>query len=240
VDGLLKEVIDESVDNLEGDLEKADKNLDEDPEDAIAEMLGDMFGLKKEDTEDMMKEMEEMVEEPPEMMEKMMEDPMGEMEEMYENKDGMMKDGAKMMRDPMSEMEKMLNDITEDEDDDDFDGGLKPGVKDDSCEDDPEGIIADDGTTCEVKMGQMAGVFGSYESACAWFDSDYNGNARYMWELCPSTCDKCYKEECTNDEDCDDDMICVCASENLRNRNLRRGIRFSKPVPGDVKCYCAE
>lgn len=55
------------------------------------------------------------------------------------------------------------------------------------CEDDPEGIVGmRNGQTCASKMEQLGGL-----SACEFFDHDYDGFARFMWELCPDYCHAC-------------------------------------------------
>eukprot|EP00640_Fibrocapsa_japonica_P000749 CAMPEP_0113935244 /NCGR_PEP_ID=MMETSP1339-20121228/2423_1 /TAXON_ID=94617 /ORGANISM="Fibrocapsa japonica" /LENGTH=594 /DNA_ID=CAMNT_0000937315 /DNA_START=33 /DNA_END=1817 /DNA_ORIENTATION=+ /assembly_acc=CAM_ASM_000762 len=133
---------------------------------------------------------------------------------------------------------------------------------DDSCEDDPEGIVAEDGSsTCEAKISQLAGMFGGREAACAWFDPDDNGNARYMWELCPSTCGKCPdggqmepKEDtqempamlCSGpglDWECPPGFTCFCSKAGgggggaggVGRRNLRR-LQFGMFEEGDCVC----
>lgn len=42
------------------------------------------------------------------------------------------------------------------------------------------------GQTCTSKMEQIGGF-----SACEFFDHDYDGFARFMWELCPDYCHAC-------------------------------------------------
>lgn len=55
------------------------------------------------------------------------------------------------------------------------------------CQDDPEGIVGmRSGVTCESKMTAMGGM-----DACDFWDSDYDGFARWMWQLCPDYCHAC-------------------------------------------------
>merc|ERR1712164_93745 len=66
--------------------------------------------------------------------------------------------------------------------DDSFQGVCGDGGDDSTpCIDDPQGILAADGTTCADKMAQV-------NANCETVDQDYNGYRATYSQLCPATC----------------------------------------------------